>query len=97
MPILEGIVAGAIGGLGWSLVGLAKEKTGEKPEDFDYKKTVKTVILGVAVGGYMGYSGLAVDFDAISVMASSVTFAPVVAVVDKLAGIIWNIIGKAKK
>lgn len=94
---IGGILFGAIGGIGWSLIGLAKEKTSEKPEPFDAKKMLKTVILGGIVGGYAGYTGASFSYDTISALAQSATFTPIVAIVDKIVGIIWNLFKKARK
>lgn len=48
------IVLGGIGGLAYSLSGLAKKK---EREEFDWKKMAPTIILGAVIGVAAGITG----------------------------------------
>ena len=50
--MLEQIISGAIGGLAFSLSGLAKANTKEK---FAFGKMIPTIVVGLAVGAVAGY------------------------------------------
>ena len=85
------ILFGVIGGLGWSLIGTAKEMTKKEREDFDAKKFVKSIILGAIIGGVLGAQGNVVEIATIEEFTTaSFLYTPIVAIVDKVIGIIWN-------
>ena len=97
MALFEGIIAGAIGGIGWSIVGTAKELTKPKHDDFDAKKWIKTAIIGAAIGGYTGYTGQEFNIASMDLLVQSAMFTPIVAIADKIVGIIWNLFSRERK
>lgn len=50
--MIEQIISGAIGGLAFSLSGLAKN---EGKDTFDWKKMAPTVVIGIVIGGIAGF------------------------------------------
>jgi uncharacterized membrane protein len=56
--VVMGVFAGLVIGLITALLGYFKN---EKPENFDPKKFVLTLLIGVIVGGVAGGSGLSYD------------------------------------
>lgn len=93
--MLEQILFGVVGGASWSVLGLVKEKTKKKSEAFNLKKFLKSVIIGGAIGGIIGYQGGTVEIATIeNFIAGSALYTPIVAVVDKAIGIIWGAIGR---
>lgn len=53
--MLTQVILGAVGGLAYSLSGLAKK---DSRETFDFKKMAPTIIVGAIVGGISGYAGM---------------------------------------
>ena len=90
------IIVGAVGGIAWGILGTVKTLTNKNnEEDFEYKKFVKSIVIGGVIGGITGYSGQVVDATSIeSFVVQSSLYAPIVAVVDKGLGFIWNLIQK---
>ena len=66
------IVSGAIGGIAYSLTGLAKTQG----ESFDWKKMIPTVIVGLVLGGIAGLTnqeyGVVIDTVGIAGMTALV-------------------------
>jgi len=52
--MIELIITGAIGGLAYSLSGLANK---DKRENFDWMKMVPTIVVSAIVGGIAGATG----------------------------------------
>lgn len=80
--MIEGIIAGIIGGLAYSLSGLAKNKKRKKylkEGKFEIKKMAPTLIIAAIVGGLSGY--LNKDF---SVLMDSSLGAGVTAIVQNI-------------
>jgi len=50
--MIEQILSGIIGGLAYSLSGLAKT---ESKDTFDWKKMAPTVVIGIVIGGIAGF------------------------------------------
>jgi len=97
MQLIGGVVAGILGGLGWGIVGAIKNYSNDKSEEFEIKKFTKTVLLGAIVGAYIGYTGDTFsDNLAESVLPGIMSMTPLMAVVDKVVGIIYNGIKKLK-
>ncbi len=89
------VLYGVCGGLGWSVLGLAKEKTKENSEDFDTKKFLKSIILGGIVGGVVASTGTIVSGTTIeSFVAESSSYGLITAGVDKILGIVYELIKK---
>lgn len=64
------IIVGAIGGLAFSLSGLAKKET---RESFDWKKMTPTVVIAGILGGIAGYFSLDYGVVANGALAGGVT------------------------
>ncbi len=100
MDPIPGILVGAIGGVGWAIIGFVKTRsTPDKKtvEPFDPKKLIKTAIIGAAVGGYIGYSGQEFSLDLVSTLSESAMFVPVAGVAEKITGLIWNVLVQSKR
>jgi len=95
---METILLGAIGGLGWAVLGVVTQKMKpENTEEFSYTKFVKPMIIGAAIGGVLAYQGVVVDATAIDTfVANSVLYVPIVAVVDKVVSLVKNVFNKLK-
>jgi membrane associated rhomboid family serine protease len=78
------ILSGAIGGLAYSLSGLADKA---KREKFDWKKMAPTLIIAVVIGGIAGYTNQ--DY---GVVANSASIAGITSVVQK----IWHAVVKER-
>ena len=74
--MLEQIITGLIGGLAYSLSGLANKREREK---FQWKKMAPTIITAGVIGAIAGYLGLDYGTVANGAMAAGIT-----AVVEKL-------------
>ena len=79
------VVTGAIGGLAYSLSGLAAK---DKRESFDWKKMLPTIVIAGIVGGIAGFMGQDYGMVADSSIAAGIT-----AVVMKL----WSAVSKTGK
>ena len=66
----EMILHGAVGGLAYSLSGLANK---DKKEGFDWKKMLPTMVIAVIVGGIAGYTGQDYGFVANSAAVAGFT------------------------
>ncbi len=89
------IGVGAIGGLGWAVLGYAKQKTSEDGAEFSAQKLIKTLIIGAIVGSAVAYSGTAVSTETIELfVAESSMMGVVTAGVSKFVGLAWNLIKK---
>lgn len=64
------VLYGAIGGLAYSLAGLANK---EKRESFNIWKMLPTVIIATIVGGIAGFQGVDYGFLVDSSMAAGIT------------------------
>jgi len=82
-------VWGAVGGVGWSILGFAREKQKNTKIDFDPKQFIKTVIIGAVMGFYAGYSGMTIDV--VSTTGFSLT---ATAIADKIVNLIWGFFKK---
>jgi hypothetical protein len=80
--MIEQIITGAIGGLAFSLTGLAKKDT---RESFDWKKMAPTIIVAGIVGGLAGYAGQDYGIVANSALAGGVTM-----LVENIWKAIWR-------
>lgn len=96
--ILGGVLFGAIGGLGWGMMGAVNNYLSDSKtkEEFDGKKFLRPVVLGVVVGGYLGATAMDFSYDLANATVESAAFTPFVAIVDKAVAVIWKFIGKAK-
>jgi len=96
--MIPNILVGAVGGAAWAILGTVKTLTNkDNEEDFSTQKFVKSVVIGGIIGGAMGYNGQIVDTSTLESFAiQSSLYAPVVAVVDKVLGFVWNLVQKAK-
>lgn len=74
--MLINILAGAVGGLAYSLSGLANK---DKREKFDWKKMLPTIVVAAIVGGIAGWQGM--DY---GVVANGAVAAGFTVVVEKL-------------
>ena len=74
--MIEQILMGAVGGLAYSLAGLANK---DKREKFDWTKMIPTIAIACVVGGIAGYTGQDYGLAANGAMAAGVTV-----VVEKL-------------
>lgn len=91
--MIEQILVGAVGGLGWSILGIAREKSKPEAEEINGKKIVKTVIVGGVIGGILGYQGSVIDVASIEAfVANSALYAPIVAIADKVVSLGWELI-----
>ena len=70
------ILQGAVGGLAYSLSGLANK---EKREGFNWKKMLPTIVIACVVGGIAGYTGQ--DY---GMMANSATAAGFTVIAEKV-------------
>ena len=74
--MIENIILGAVGGLAYSLSGLANK---DKREKFDYKKMLPTVILATVIGGIAGFTGQ--DY---GIVANTASVAGITVIVEKV-------------
>lgn len=72
--MIQQIITGAIGGLAYSLSGLAKS---DQKDNFDWKKMMPTIIMGTIVGGIAGFTNQ--DF---GVVANTSLAAGITAIVE---------------
>lgn len=91
MPLIEGIAAGIVGGVCWSITGYLSNKTADKKIAFEWAKLLKPAIVGVIVGAIAGSQGLIGQFD---LVANATYMVPVTAVIDKFASIVLHLFGK---
>lgn len=87
-PMLETILPylyGAFGGLIWALMGAGYHKIGNPDFQFEFKNFLKTILIGVGVGGVAVYFGQPVDVFGLTGMAASIT-----ALVDRFLNIVWK-------
>ena len=99
---LEIIIPAVIGGVGWSVLGYLQAKAKEGKEiSFELPKLARSVVIGAALGAYLGFTGASADVLSLDQLATnSAIYLPVVAVVDKVVSIVWNFVsgfGKKKK
>ncbi len=64
------IVIGAVGGLAYSLSGLANK---DKRESFDWKKMLPTLVIAGVIGGIAGFTGQDYGMVANGAMAAGIT------------------------
>lgn len=83
------IVTGAVGGLVYSLSGLANKPAKEK---FDWMKMTPTVIVAGVIGGVAGFTGN--DF---GLLINGATAAGATVIVEKFWKAIWSKINTTKK
>jgi hypothetical protein len=57
--MIEGLIGGAIAGIGYGIVGYVKNK--EDFEDFDWKQFGSTVLGSAFIGAYAFYVGAGID------------------------------------
>jgi hypothetical protein len=76
------IITGVIGGLAFSLSGLAKK---ESRDSFDWKKMTPTIIVGAAIGGIAGFTNQ--DY---GIVADTAGIAGLTALVENFWKAIWR-------
>ena len=76
------IINGVVGGLAYSLSGLANK---DKREGFDWKKMIPTLVIAGIVGGIASYLGQ--DY---GLVANGATAAGITVVVEKFWKAIWR-------
>lgn len=85
-----------IGGVGWSIMGYLQAKASSTPKEpisFDLRKLAKSVIVGGALGAYLGFTGVTANVTALDQIATSSTiYLPIVAVADKIVTVVYNAI-----
>jgi hypothetical protein len=90
----EVILPAIVGGVGWSVMGYLQAKAKEGKEiSFEIPKLARSVIIGGALGAYLGFSGVTANITALDQIATnSAIYLPIVAVADKVVSIVWNAI-----
>ena len=88
------IVVGAMGGLGYGLLGAAKNAANkDSDKSFSYQHLAKSVVTGAIVGGAVAYGGGTVSFETIEGFAATSAIYPMItAVVNKVTGIVYNMV-----
>jgi len=90
------ILVGIVGGIAYGVLGLVREKTKEKSQDFSAAKFVKPIIVGACIGGILASQNQVVEFSTIEgFMANSGMYAMIVAVADKVVGMFCSLIHRA--
>jgi cellobiose-specific phosphotransferase system component IIC len=89
---LEIIVPAVIGGVGWSILGYLQAKANADEEiSFEIPKLAKAVIVGGALGAYLGTMGLTANITSLDGLAqNSAIYLPLVAVADKIVSVVYN-------
>lgn len=96
--MVELILAGALGGLAWAVLGTVAEKTKQNSEDFNWQKFVKSLVIGGAIGAILTTQGGVVSAETIEqFVAESSLYAPLVAITDKGLRFIYNLLAKVKR
>ena len=87
----ETIVAGAIGGICWSVGGYIKNYQKDKKTKWKWSAFVKPLIVGGVVGVYSGYTDLTGQYEIISNLPFML---PLTGFVDRIASLIINVFKK---
>jgi len=83
------LLYGALGGVGWAVLGYARAKQKDSKTEFDGFHFGKTIVVGAIIGGYAAYTGMPIDAVATTSFALTAT-----ALVDKIANIIISFFRK---
>ena len=79
------LIYGALGGVGWGILGYATAKAKDTDTEFDLKYFFKSVIVGAGFGIYAAYSGMAIDS-----VAGTAAAVPITGLAEKIVTVIWN-------
>jgi len=94
-PLVIGgsLLYGALGGVGWGIVGYVTAKSKDTDTEFELKYFAKSVLVGAAFGIYAAYTGVPID----SVVGSAAAV-PITGLVEKVVTFLFNLgrIGKKK-
>jgi len=85
------IIYSVIGGFGWAMLAFFREYQ-KTTTSFEWKKLLKTLIIGAGVGFIAQWYGL--TFDAVQSMT---IFGSITAVADKIVNIIFGFLSPKKK
>ena len=89
------IIVGAISGFAWGGLGFYKNYLASK-DKFEPKHLLKSVIIGVVVGGYATYQGIPVEsWEQVAVMVGSVPL--VQKIIDLILEHVWKVKAKFVK
>lgn len=87
---------GALGGLGWSLLRLGYYKANvdeKKRPEVQYKRILKTVIIGAVVGAFAAYQGQEVSADVLEALSQTAFISgSVTAVVDTVVNFVIRLL-----
>lgn len=86
-PITIGssLLWGALGGVGWGIVGYVSNKSKDTKTEFELKYFAKSVLVGAGFGIYAAYTGMPIDG-----VAASAAAVPITGLVEKIVTVIWN-------
>jgi hypothetical protein len=86
LEFVKVILMGAGSGAGSAFVGFLRKR--EVPS-FDWKRFLKTVLIGAVVNGVAGYLGISIP-DAQVLLVDLGLFIAITALVDRLVDLVWN-------